>query len=96
MLSNKEIQNRIAQLNNDWELKEDKIVKSYQLPSFMHAIEFVNEIAEIAEAHNHHPIITINWKTVRLSLKSFDVNAITNRDFVLANDIENIFTKRSK
>jgi len=29
------------------------------------------------ERFDHHPIITINWKTVKLSLKSFDVDAIT-------------------
>ena len=49
----------------------------------MNAIEFVNEIAEIAERLDHHPIITINWKTVKLSLKSFDVNAITKTDIIL-------------
>jgi 4a-hydroxytetrahydrobiopterin dehydratase len=54
----------------------------------MEAIDFVNKIAKIAEIHNHHPIININWKTVRISLKSFDVNSITERDFSLASAIE--------
>ena len=34
------------------------------------------------------PIITINWKSVKLSLKSFDVNAITKRDIAHAREIE--------
>jgi pterin-4a-carbinolamine dehydratase len=42
----------------------------------------------VAERLDHHPIITINWKTVKLSLKSFDVDAITKRDITLANEIE--------
>ena len=54
----------------------------------MKSIEFVNMVANIAERLDHHPIITINWKTVKLSLKSFDVNSITTRDITLAKEIE--------
>jgi 4a-hydroxytetrahydrobiopterin dehydratase len=74
--------------DNSWELKDKKLVKLFQFPSFIRAIDFVNEIAIIAERLDHHPIITINWKTVKLSLKSFDVDAITKRDITLAKEIE--------
>jgi 4a-hydroxytetrahydrobiopterin dehydratase len=90
MLSNDEIESRIADLDNGWELKDGKIAKSFQFTNFMGAIEFVNEIARIAERLDHHPIITINWKTVKISLKSFDVDAITKRDIGLAEEIEKV------
>lgn len=83
-----EIKRDIERLGGGWELNEDKVVKSFQFSSFMNAIEFVNNVAKIAETVNHHPIITINWRTVKLSLKSFDVNAITERDINLAKEIE--------
>ena len=60
----------------------------------MNAIKFVNEIARMAERLNHHPIITINWKTVKLSLKSFDVDAITKRDISLAKEIDELVNKK--
>ena len=69
-------------------MKDGKLVKSFQFPSFMDTIDFVNEIAKIAETLDHHPIITINWKSVKLSLKSFDIDAITKRDIALAREIE--------
>jgi 4a-hydroxytetrahydrobiopterin dehydratase len=94
MLSNDEIESKIADLDNRWELKDGKIVKSFQFSSFMDAIEFVNEIARIAERLDHHPIITINWKTVKLSLKSFDVDAITKRDISLAEEIEKVIKSK--
>ena len=90
MLSKDEIESKIADLDNGWELKDGKIVKSFQFTSFMDAIEFVNEIAKVAERLDHHPIITINWKIVKLSLKSFDVDAITKRDIGLAKEIEKV------
>ena len=49
MTSNKEIERAIEGLGSGWELKEDKILKSFQFPSFMKAIECVNDIAKIAE-----------------------------------------------
>jgi 4a-hydroxytetrahydrobiopterin dehydratase len=94
MLSKDEIESKIADLDNGWELKDGKIVKSFQFSSFMDAIEFVNEIARISERLDHHPIITINWKTVKLSLKSFDVDAITKRDISLAEEIEKVIKSK--
>jgi 4a-hydroxytetrahydrobiopterin dehydratase len=95
MLSDEEVEKTIAEeLHSRWQLKDGKLVKSFQFPSFMNAIDFVNEIAKIAERIDHHPIITINWKTVRLSLKSFDVDAITKRDIALAKEIEKLRGKK--
>lgn len=88
MLSREEIELNISKIGNGWELKDDKIIKSFQFPTFMKSIEFVNTVASIAERLDHHPIITINWRTVKLSLKSFDVNDITTRDITLAKEIE--------
>ncbi|HYA83294.1 MAG TPA: 4a-hydroxytetrahydrobiopterin dehydratase [Candidatus Bathyarchaeia archaeon] len=89
-MSSEEIKRAIEELGSGWELKDDKIIKSFQFPSFMNAIEFVNDVANIAEKVNHHPIITINWRTVKFSLKSFDVDAITERDIELAKQIEKL------
>ena len=88
MSSREEIESDITELGNGWEFKDDRIIKSFQFPTFMKSIEFVKMVANIAERLDHHPIITINWKTVKLSLKSFDVNSITTRDITLAKEIE--------
>jgi 4a-hydroxytetrahydrobiopterin dehydratase len=88
MLSSDEIDASINDLDNGWELKDGRIIKSFKFDSFIKSIEFVTNIATIAEGLDHHPIITINWRTVTLALKSFDVNAITKRDFALAKEID--------
>ena len=94
MLSKEEIEKNIVELDSGWEVKDGKVVKAFQFSSFMNAIGFVNEIAKVAERLDHHPIITINWKTVKLSLKSFDVDAITRRDIALAKEIKKSISKR--
>jgi 4a-hydroxytetrahydrobiopterin dehydratase len=98
VLSDDAIQKKIAKEldNSGWELKDGKLTKLFQFQSFIKAIDFVNEIAIIAERLDHHPIITINWKTVKLSLKSFDVDAITNRDIILAKEIQKLNDQMKK
>ena len=96
MLSNEEIEKSIIEeLDDKWELKDGKLVKSFEFSSFRNAIYFVNEVAKVAETLDHHPIITINWRTVRLSLKSFDVDGITKRDIALAKGIKQLESKKS-
>src|SRR5687768_2691171 len=96
MLTDEEIRRNLTDLATRWELKDGKIIKSFQFSSFMNAVEFVNGIARIAERLDHHPIITINWKTVKLSLKSFDVDAITERDITLAKEIQKLNDQKEK
>jgi 4a-hydroxytetrahydrobiopterin dehydratase len=96
MLSNEEIEKSIIEeLDNKWTFKDGKLVKSFKFSSFMNAIYFVNEVAKVAERLYHHPIITINWRTVKLSLKSFDVGAITKRDIALAKGFMEIEKKNT-
>ncbi|HKI09151.1 MAG TPA: 4a-hydroxytetrahydrobiopterin dehydratase [Nitrososphaeraceae archaeon] len=50
----------------------------------------------MSERLDHHPINAINWKTVKLSLKSFDVDAITKRDIALGKEIDRWIESRNR
>ncbi|MFQ5940109.1 MAG: 4a-hydroxytetrahydrobiopterin dehydratase [Nitrososphaerales archaeon] len=93
MNSPNDIKKRLQDLAG-WELEEGKIVKSFGFKSFLEGIEFVKETAGIAEAHNHHPVITIVWKTVKISSISFDVGHLTERDFKLAKTIDELYEQK--
>ncbi len=53
-------------------------------------MEFVNQIAEAAEAVNHHPDIMISYNKVTLSLISHDSGGVTNRDIKMAGRINEL------
>ncbi len=91
-MTNSDIIKRVQELDG-WELEDGKIVKSFGFKSFTQGIEFVNDVAEIAESQNHHPIITVIWKTVKISSISFDVGHLTDRDFKLAKTIDELYKK---
>ena len=68
-----------------WEVRDGKLTRVFELPSFPEAIAFVGKVAEIAEAQDHHPDIDIRWRTVTLAVNTHDQGgAITDKDHNLA------------
>jgi 4a-hydroxytetrahydrobiopterin dehydratase len=72
--------NRLA----GWNLAGQEIVCDLKFADFAAAMEFVNRVAEKAEAAGHHPDIDIRYNKVRLALVSHDAGGLTQRDFDLA------------
>ena len=48
---------------------------------------FVNRVAALAEAADHHPDIDIRYSKVTLALSTHDAGGLTARDFALAEAI---------
>ena len=74
--------------NKGWEYVDKKISKTYNFDSYMDGIEFVNEMAKLAEASNHHPDITIGWCRVDVSISSHDMGGVTTKCVNLATGID--------
>ena len=75
-----------------WSAHGNAIERIFEFPNFVEAMEFVNRIAEAAEAVNHHPDITINYNKVKLSLTSHDSGGVTQRDVRMAGKINELGT----
>ncbi len=89
-LSPEQISERLKTLPG-WELKGDAIAKRFKFKEFLDGIRFVNRIAEMAEAMDHHPDITINYTRITFSCTTHDQGGITEKDFKLATAIESAF-----
>jgi 4a-hydroxytetrahydrobiopterin dehydratase len=63
------------------------LVRSWQFPSFRRALEFVNQVAALAEKHDHHPDVVLSYRVVRLELSTHSDGGLTERDFALAAEI---------
>jgi 4a-hydroxytetrahydrobiopterin dehydratase len=72
----------------DWTKKEDEISRTYSFPYYLAGISFVNEVANRAEALNHHPDIHIGWRKVTLTLKTHSKGGLTELDFALAREAD--------
>jgi 4a-hydroxytetrahydrobiopterin dehydratase len=86
-LSDLEARTRLATLRG-WDIDGDRLRKRYSLDSFAAAIAFVNRVAALAEAADHHPDILIEYRNVTLTLTTHDSGGLTERDFALAAGID--------
>jgi len=86
-LPNDKIRERMAGLPG-WERGGEQIRKKYTFDGFKTAMVFVNRVAEVADAADHHPDILIQYSKVTLTLSSHDVGGLTERDFSLALSID--------
>jgi len=90
LLSDAEIERRIAAVAG-WRREGDAIVRDLGFADFAAAIAFVNRVAELAEAANHHPDILVHgWKQVRLTLSTHSAGGLTEADFELAAQIDRL------
>lgn len=74
--------------NLDWDRQGHELVKVHKAKGFGGALAFVNQVAEAAEAANHHPDIDIRWDTVTLRLSTHSAGGITQADVDLAGQID--------
>ena len=79
-LSEEEIARDLAGLDG-WTREGDAIRKQYTLGGFPDAIAFVTRLAFDAEAVDHHPDITINFKRVTLAFSTHSEGGLTKKDF---------------
>ena len=87
LLSDITIQRELGSIPG-WSRKGDALTRTYQFRNFSAAMEFVNRVADSAEAANHHPDIDIRYSKVTLSLSSHDAGGITQKDLALAKAID--------
>jgi 4a-hydroxytetrahydrobiopterin dehydratase len=79
LLENERIDSELSNLPA-WARDGDQIVKRYDFPDFVAAIEFVRRVADRAEAANHHPDIAIHYNKVTLTLSTHSEGGITEKD----------------
>jgi 4a-hydroxytetrahydrobiopterin dehydratase len=86
-LNDREVEERLA--GGDWRRDGQAIVREWTFGDFEGAIAFVNRVAEVAEAANHHPDILVHgWNRVRLELSTHSQGGLTEADFGLAARID--------
>ena len=88
-LSKVEIHDKLKAMPQ-WSQLGKSIQKKFTFKSFAPAMAFVNRIAEAAETAGHHPDITINYSIVGISLSTHSEGGITEKDFEMARQIDQI------
>lgn len=79
-LTDDQVRSEISRLEG-WTREGDAIKKQFTFKGFPEAVAFVNRLVPEAEAADHHPDITINYKRVTLSYSTHSDGGLTAKDF---------------
>jgi 4a-hydroxytetrahydrobiopterin dehydratase len=68
-----------------WQVVEGHhLTRTFTFPDFRTALDFVNQIGEIAEAEGHHPDVYLAWGKVEVKTWTHKIDGLTESDFILA------------
>lgn len=80
LLSRDEIERRLKELDG-WSLEGNAITKQFTFKGFPEAVAFVQRLVPGAEAADHHPDVTINYRRVKVSYSTHSEGGVTEKDF---------------
>lgn len=67
-----------------WSEVDATLTREFSFADFRSAIAFVDKVAALAEAEDHHPDIDIRFKRVTLRWSTHSAGGVTERDRELA------------
>ncbi len=79
LLARAEIDREIETLSG-WTFENNAIRKQFTFRGFPEAVAFVSRLVTEAEAADHHPDITINYRRVTLSYSTHSEGGVTLKD----------------
>lgn len=86
-----EIEDNLKRIHSEWVLMNEVIQRKFVFDDFIEAFSFMTSVAIIAEKQNHHP----NWENVYnqviVNLSTHDADGITEKDFKLAQKMDQLF-----
>lgn len=74
----------------DWEVVDGKLRRELRFDDFATAFGFMASVAVVAERMNHHPEWSNVWNRVTVALTTHDAGGITELDFRLAEQIDQL------
>lgn len=86
----------LQKLGSNWNINDEaRLEKTYLFKDFISALEYTNQIGEIAEEEDHHPDIALTWGKVIITLYTHKIDGLTESDFILATKYDDTFKEFS-
>jgi 4a-hydroxytetrahydrobiopterin dehydratase len=86
----KDVYHQLPEFANWTIVNEHHITRSFKLPDFKSALDFVNKIGVLAEQQGHHPDILLAWGKVEVTIWTHKIDGLTESDFILAAKIDHL------
>lgn len=79
----------------EWEVVtldgETQLRRVFRFKNFVQALDFANRVGELAEAHNHHPALLVEWGKVTVRWWTHKIGGLHRNDVVMAAKTDRAF-----
>lgn len=80
----------------DWNLISEegirKLLRVYSFPNFATAVQFTNNVADIAEEEGHHPRLITEWGRVGVCWWTHKIRDLHRNDYIMAAKTDSLYT----
>ncbi len=87
-ISEEEASRRLGSELPTWVVQDGELHRQYRTANWRVTLLVANAIGFLAEAANHHPRLVLNYRSVDVFLHTHDAAGLTEKDLVLARQIE--------
>jgi len=83
----------LAQLDPGWRVAGDRrsIRRDFSFTNFHETMGFVNAVAWIANAEDHHPDLEVGYNYCRMAFSTHTVGGLSENDFIRAARVDALF-----
>ena len=78
-----------------WALVAGSIWRTFELRDYHETIAFVNALAWMIHAEDHHPILEVSYKSCQVNFNTHSVGGISENDFICAAKANAIYAART-
>lgn len=74
----------LLQKLDGWRREGDEISKVFEFKNFYQTMAFVNAVAYVAHAEDHHPDMNVSYKTCFVTYTTHAIGGLSENDFICA------------
>lgn len=97
-LSDAQIKEHLAAVDG-WSLQDGKVAKTFSFANYYETLAFVNAIAYVIHAEDHHPELAVTYNRCVVKFDTHSVNGgrggISENDFICAAKVDAVFHQRA-
>ena len=93
-LSDSEVAGQLSVLP-DWQVVRGAIARSFRFSNYHETIAFVNALAWVAHAEDHHPDLAVGYDRCEVRFGTHSVGGISDNDFICAAKADAIYAQRA-
>ncbi len=90
IFDNDAIAQQLAERLPKWHYEDGFICRTYRTAGWKGTLMVINAVGHLCEAAWHHPDIVASYPSVVVKLMTHDIGGITEKDFALAEKIEEV------